>query len=163
MGTHLSRLREVLGEVADLEEAARLLYWDLETYLPPNGFVGRGHVLSPGHDHVLDAPVHVQRPVGLEPAAVAAVQPAVGCERAARHHRAAHEDLAAGADLQLDAGQRPYGAACRGRGCCQGKTQPWARTSIEADERVLLRSTHPTRANVGRKEAGGRHANHRLA
>jgi carboxypeptidase Taq len=46
MGTHLSRLREVLGEVADLEEAARLLYWDMETYLPANGFVGRGHVLS---------------------------------------------------------------------------------------------------------------------
>ena len=46
MGTHVSRLREVLGEVADLEEAARLLYWDMETYLPAGGFVGRGQVLS---------------------------------------------------------------------------------------------------------------------
>lgn len=46
MGTDLRRLREVLGEVADLEEAVRLCYWDMETYLPANGFAGRGQVLS---------------------------------------------------------------------------------------------------------------------
>jgi len=45
-GAGLSRLREIIAEVADLEEAARLLYWDLETYLPDAGFVGRGHVLA---------------------------------------------------------------------------------------------------------------------
>jgi carboxypeptidase Taq len=39
-------LREALGEVADLDEATRVLYWDMETYLPAGGFVGRGQVLS---------------------------------------------------------------------------------------------------------------------
>jgi carboxypeptidase Taq len=46
MGINLSRLRQVLAEGSDLEEAARILYWDLETYLPNGGFVGRGQVIS---------------------------------------------------------------------------------------------------------------------
>jgi carboxypeptidase Taq len=46
MGAEMTRLREVLGEVGDLEEASRLLEWDMETYLPAGGFSGRGQVLS---------------------------------------------------------------------------------------------------------------------
>jgi len=46
MSPAVGSLRQVLGEVADLEEATRVLYWDLETYLPAGGFEGRGQVLS---------------------------------------------------------------------------------------------------------------------
>ncbi len=46
MGSGLDQLREVLGEVSDLQEAIRVLLWDQETYLPAGGFEGRGAVLS---------------------------------------------------------------------------------------------------------------------
>ena len=46
MGAKLNELREVLGEVADLEEAQRLLLWDMDTYLPAGGSPGRGRVLA---------------------------------------------------------------------------------------------------------------------
>jgi carboxypeptidase Taq len=42
----LARLREVLGEVADLQRAAELLQWDQETYMPPGGVEDRASQLS---------------------------------------------------------------------------------------------------------------------
>jgi carboxypeptidase Taq len=42
----LGRLREVLGEVADLERAAALLEWDQETFMPPGGVEDRASQLS---------------------------------------------------------------------------------------------------------------------
>ena len=46
MGAKLEELKGALGEVSDLEEAARVLYWDMETYIPAGGFEGRGRVLA---------------------------------------------------------------------------------------------------------------------
>ena len=46
MGERLDELKEVLGEVSDLEEAARVLVWDMETYIPGGGFEGRGKVIA---------------------------------------------------------------------------------------------------------------------
>lgn len=42
----LGRLREVLGEVADLERAAAVLHWDQETNMPPGGVEDRANQLS---------------------------------------------------------------------------------------------------------------------
>ncbi len=41
----LTRLREVLGEVVDLQRAAELLQWDQETYMPPGGVEDRASQL----------------------------------------------------------------------------------------------------------------------
>ena len=46
VGAKLDELKEVLAEVSDLEEAARVLYWDMETYIPAAGFGGRGKVIA---------------------------------------------------------------------------------------------------------------------
>ncbi|MDQ3996822.1 MAG: carboxypeptidase M32 [Gemmatimonadota bacterium] len=42
----LTRLRERLGEVADLQAAARLLDWDEQTMMPPGGAQARAHQLA---------------------------------------------------------------------------------------------------------------------
>jgi carboxypeptidase Taq len=42
----LARLREVLGEIVDLQRAAELLQWDQETYMPPGGVEDRAAQLS---------------------------------------------------------------------------------------------------------------------
>src|SRR5215831_19272032 len=42
----LQRLREVLGEVADLERAAEVLIWDQETNMPPGGVEDRANQLA---------------------------------------------------------------------------------------------------------------------
>jgi len=44
--SRIDELKEVLAEVAHLEEAARVLYWDMETYIPAGGFEGRGRVIA---------------------------------------------------------------------------------------------------------------------
>ena len=44
--TATAELRELLREVADLEEAANLVEWDLETYMPAAGVAGRSGVLG---------------------------------------------------------------------------------------------------------------------
>ncbi len=46
MSTRLQRLKEILGEVADLERAGGVLAWDQETYMPPGGVQGRAEQLS---------------------------------------------------------------------------------------------------------------------
>lgn len=46
MTRSLGELKEVLTEISDLDEAARVLYWDMETYIPAGGFEGRGRVLA---------------------------------------------------------------------------------------------------------------------
>ena len=45
-GPGLERLREVLGEVADLERAAEVLIWDQETNMPPGGVEDRANQLA---------------------------------------------------------------------------------------------------------------------
>ena len=40
----MSKLYDLWGEIADLESAAGILEWDLETKMPPKGLEGRGHV-----------------------------------------------------------------------------------------------------------------------
>lgn len=45
-GPGLERLREVLGEVADLERAAAVLTWDQETNMPPGGVEDRANQLA---------------------------------------------------------------------------------------------------------------------
>lgn len=46
MGKHIDRLRELLGEVADLSNAAGLLGWDQQTYMPAGGAGGRAMQLA---------------------------------------------------------------------------------------------------------------------
>jgi carboxypeptidase Taq len=46
MSSEMDTLREKLGEVADLNSAAALLQWDLETYMPPKGAMARGHQIA---------------------------------------------------------------------------------------------------------------------
>lgn len=41
MGQHMDRLRELFGEIADLNGAASVLSWDQETYMPPGGAQAR--------------------------------------------------------------------------------------------------------------------------
>ena len=43
MEDKLSKLTNLLGEVHDLEKAASLLNWDLQTYMPPGGAMARSH------------------------------------------------------------------------------------------------------------------------
>ena len=45
-GPGLQRLREALGEVADLERASAVLGWDQETYMPPGGVEDRAAQLA---------------------------------------------------------------------------------------------------------------------
>ena len=46
MGAKLDRLKEILGEVADLNSAAGLLSWDQQTYMPEGGSQARGQHLA---------------------------------------------------------------------------------------------------------------------
>jgi carboxypeptidase Taq len=46
MSDKLHQLREILGEVEDLNRAAGVLAWDQETYMPPGGVGGRASQLS---------------------------------------------------------------------------------------------------------------------
>lgn len=46
MGDKLQKLKDILGEVADLNRAAGVLAWDQETYMPPGGVGGRAAQLS---------------------------------------------------------------------------------------------------------------------
>lgn len=46
MGEHLDRLREKLGEIADLSAAASVLGWDQQTYMPPKGAPARSLQLA---------------------------------------------------------------------------------------------------------------------
>jgi carboxypeptidase Taq len=45
-GSAVDRLREVLGEVSDLERAGAVLRWDQETYMPPGGVEDRANQLA---------------------------------------------------------------------------------------------------------------------
>lgn len=46
MQAKLQRLKELLGEVADIRRAAAVLGWDQETYMPPGGAAQRGQQLA---------------------------------------------------------------------------------------------------------------------
>jgi carboxypeptidase Taq len=46
MSEKLNRLKEIIGEVADLNAAAAVLSWDQQTYMPPGGSEARGQHLS---------------------------------------------------------------------------------------------------------------------
>jgi len=46
MSEKLDQLKETLGEVADLRNAAGLLGWDQQTYMPPGGAEARGNQLA---------------------------------------------------------------------------------------------------------------------
>jgi carboxypeptidase Taq len=46
MTEKMQQLREILGEVADLDRAAGVLGWDRQTYMPPGGAEARGHQLG---------------------------------------------------------------------------------------------------------------------
>ncbi|MDQ6692431.1 MAG: carboxypeptidase M32 [Candidatus Dormibacteraeota bacterium] len=54
MATALTQLREVLVEVANFDEAAELLTWDAETYMPPGGVAGRSALLATLRRHSHD-------------------------------------------------------------------------------------------------------------
>ena len=41
MSNWLEQLKEVLGEVSDINRAAAVLAWDQETYMPPGGVANR--------------------------------------------------------------------------------------------------------------------------
>ncbi len=44
--SRLDQLKELLGEIADLNAAAAVLGWDQNTYMPPGGAEARGHQLA---------------------------------------------------------------------------------------------------------------------
>ncbi|HVD47561.1 MAG TPA: carboxypeptidase M32 [Candidatus Limnocylindria bacterium] len=46
MGDGLQRLKEILGEVSDVNRAAAVLAWDQETYMPPGGIANRADQLT---------------------------------------------------------------------------------------------------------------------
>jgi carboxypeptidase Taq len=46
MSDRLQRLKDILGEVADLNRAAAVLAWDQETYMPPGGIANRADQLT---------------------------------------------------------------------------------------------------------------------
>ena len=46
MGDKLDKLREMLGEVADISHAIALLGWDQQTYMPPGGAKDRAMQLA---------------------------------------------------------------------------------------------------------------------
>ena len=42
----LARLKEISGEVADLDSAASILHWDMQCYMPPGGVEARGNQMA---------------------------------------------------------------------------------------------------------------------
>ena len=46
MSEKLSTLKELLGEVSDLNKAASVLSWDQQVNMPPGGSEGRGQQLA---------------------------------------------------------------------------------------------------------------------
>jgi carboxypeptidase Taq len=42
----MTRFKQILAEVSDLNNAAALLDWDQQTYMPPRGAIARGHQLA---------------------------------------------------------------------------------------------------------------------
>lgn len=46
MEEKLAQLKQILAEVADVNNAAALLGWDQQTYMPRGGAEARGHQLS---------------------------------------------------------------------------------------------------------------------
>src|SRR6267142_6798998 len=46
MGEKLKRLKDILGEVADINRAAAVLSWDQETYMPPGGIANRADQMT---------------------------------------------------------------------------------------------------------------------
>lgn len=46
MSDKLQQLKEILGEVSDLQTASSVLGWDQQTYMPPGGAEARGHQLG---------------------------------------------------------------------------------------------------------------------
>ena len=46
MSNWLEQLKEVLGEVSDINRAAAVLAWDQETYMPPGGVANRADQLT---------------------------------------------------------------------------------------------------------------------
>ncbi len=42
----MTRFKQILAEVSDLNNAAALLGWDQQTYMPPRGAIARGHQLA---------------------------------------------------------------------------------------------------------------------
>jgi carboxypeptidase Taq len=46
MSDRLQRLKEILGEVSDVNRAAAVLAWDQETYMPPGGIANRADQLT---------------------------------------------------------------------------------------------------------------------
>lgn len=44
--SRIQQLKELLGEIADLNAAAAVLSWDQNTYMPPGGAEARGHQLA---------------------------------------------------------------------------------------------------------------------
>jgi carboxypeptidase Taq len=46
MSEKLNQLKEILGEVADLQNASAVLGWDQQTYMPQGGYEARGHQLG---------------------------------------------------------------------------------------------------------------------
>src|SRR6478736_8856591 len=46
MTDRLQRLKDILGEVADVNRAASVLTWDQETYMPPGGVANRADQLT---------------------------------------------------------------------------------------------------------------------
>jgi carboxypeptidase Taq len=46
MSERLQRLKDILGEVSDLNRAAAVLAWDQETYMPPGGIASRADQLT---------------------------------------------------------------------------------------------------------------------
>lgn len=44
--SRIAQLKELLGEIADLNAAAAVLSWDQNTYMPPGGAEARGHQLA---------------------------------------------------------------------------------------------------------------------
>ncbi len=61
MQEKLSKLKELLNEVADLEHAAAVLSWDQQTFMPPGGAQDRAHQLallsSLGHEKFTSAEI----------------------------------------------------------------------------------------------------------
>ena len=46
MSDKLQKLKDILGEIEDLNRAALVLAWDQETYMPPGGVDGRASQMS---------------------------------------------------------------------------------------------------------------------
>jgi carboxypeptidase Taq len=42
----LAQLKEMFGEIADLDSAASILHWDMQCYMPPGGVEARGNQMA---------------------------------------------------------------------------------------------------------------------